>query len=192
MECEREHDYLLYLWGEMEEAERAAFVRHLEDCPACRRQVKQMEPLVESMRSMEAEALPGEVARRVSGLVEAGENRPRTVRFGTRRVLAVAASIVLVVGVSILWLSTLKKSAKPGRLVETTKPLLSDDDYIEALALVLISEPDEAGDVLSEAIEEVSYQIEELSEEIGDDFEPIEPSKSGLDTIGFYWGGAKS
>ena len=193
MDCDREHDYLLYLWDEMGQNERGAFIQHMEACPACRGQVEQLEPLVRSMRGMEVKALPEEVSRRVGGrLVEAGESRPRAVRFGTRRVLAVAASIVLVVGVSILWLSTLNRLSEPGGRGETTELLLSDDDYMDALALVVISEPEDAGDILTEAIEDVSYQIEELSQEIEDNFEPIEPSKSGLDKIEFYLRGAKS
>ena len=189
MDCDREHECLLYLWGEMEQSERAAFGLHLEKCPACKGQVEQLEPLVRSMRGMEVEKLPEEVARRVSGrLAEAGESRPRTVRFRTQRVLAAAASIVLVVGVGILWLNTLNKSPEPGgagpERVETTEPPLSDDDYVEALALVLISEPDDADDILTEAIEDVAYQIAELSQEIEEDFGPIEPSKSGPDEQG--------
>ena len=178
MDCEREHEYLPYLWGEMDPNERLAFVRHLEQCPACRGQVEQLEPLVQSMRCMEATELPEEVSRRVSGrLAEADESRFRTVLFRRRRVLAVAASIVLVVGVSILWLSTLNKSPEPQGQVETAELLLSGDDYAEALALVLISEPDDAYDTLTEAIEDVAYQITELSQDIEDDFEPIEPNK---------------
>ena len=189
MDCDREHECLLYLWGEMEQSERAAFGLHLEKCPACKGQVEQLEPLVRSMRGMEVEELPEEVARRVSGrLAEAGESRPRAVRFRTQRVLAAAASIVLVVGVGILWLNTLNKSPGPGgagpERVETTELLLSDDDYMEALALVLISEPADADDILTEAIEDVAYQIAELSQEIEEDFGPIEPSKSGPDEQG--------
>jgi len=189
MDCDREHECLLYLWGEMEQSERAAFGLHLEKCPACKGQVEQLEPLVRSMRGMEVEKLPEEVARRVSGrLAEAGESRPRAVRFRTQRVLAAAASIVLVVGVGILWLNTLNKSPEPGgagpERVETTEPPLSDDDYVEVLALVLISEPDDADDILTEAIEDVAYQIAELSQEIEEDFGPIEPSKSGPDEQG--------
>ena len=178
MNCKREHEYLLYLWGEMDQGERAAFVGHLEQCPACRGQVEELEPLVQSMRCMEAKELPEEVSRRVSSqLAEANENRSRAVRFGRRAVLAVAASIVLVVGVSILWLNSLNKSPGLGGRVETTKLALSGDDYVEALALVLISEPDNAYDTLTEAIEDVAYQITELSQDIEDDFEPIEPNK---------------
>ncbi len=189
MDCDREHECLLYLWGEMEQSERAAFGLHLEKCPACKGQVEQLEPLVRSMRGMEVEELPEEVARRIGcGLVEAGESRPRTVRFRTQRVLAAAASIVLVVGVGILWLNTLNKSPGPGgagpERVETTEPLLSDDDYVDALVLVLISEPEDADDILTEAIEDVAYQIAELSQEIEEDFGPIEPSKSGPDEQG--------
>ena len=197
MDCDREHECLLYLWGEMEQSERAAFGLHLEKCPACKGQVEQLEPLVRSMRGMEVEELPEEVARRVSGrLAEAGESRPRTVRFRTQRVLAAAASIVLVVGVGILWLNTLNKSPGPGgagpERVETTEPLLSDDEYVDALVLVLISEPEGRGedfaqteeDILAAAIEDVAYQIAELSQEIEEDFGPIEPSKSGPDEQG--------
>ncbi len=194
MKCEREHEYLLYLWEEMEDGERASFIRHLEECPACKGQVEQLEPLVGSMRSIEVKELPREVSRRVSNrLAEASESRPRTVRFRTRRMLAVAASIVLVVGVSILWLN---KSPGPGGVgseqVETSEPQLSDDDYVDALALVLISEPEGSEedfaqteeDILAAAIADVAYQIEELSQEIEDDSGPIElnkpaPSKQG-------------
>ncbi|MCK4850219.1 MAG: hypothetical protein KAT11_02655 [Phycisphaerae bacterium] len=204
MDCEREHECLLYLWGEMEQSERVAFVRHVEECPACRGQVESLGPLVQSMQGIEIEELPEEVARRVSGrLAEADESRPRAVRFRTQRVLAVAASIVLVVGVGILWLNTLNKSPGPGGLgaerVEATESLLSDDDYVDALVLVLISEPEGRGedfaqteeDILTAAIEDVAYQIEELSQEIEGDFGPIEPSKSGPDEQGSNRAGGK-
>ncbi len=189
MDCEREHDCLLHLWGEMEQSERAAFGLHLKKCPACKAQLESLGPLVQSMQGMEIEELPEEVAQRVSGrLLEAGESRPRAVRFRTQRVLAVAASIMLVVGVGILWLNTLSERAGPNgtgpERVETTEPLLSDDDYVEALALVLISEPADADDILTEAIEDVAYQIAELSQEIEEDFGPIEPSKSEPDEQG--------
>ena len=76
MKCEREHEYLLYLWEEMEDGERASFIRHLEECPACKGQVEQLEPLVGSMRSIEVKELPREVSRRVSNrLAEASESR---------------------------------------------------------------------------------------------------------------------
>ncbi len=191
MDCEREHECLLYLWGEMEQSERVAFVRHVEECPACKRQIEQLEPLVRSMRGTELAELPEEVARRVSGrLAEADESRPRAVRFRTQRVLAAAASIVLVVGVGILWLNALSKPAGPSgagpERVETTEPLLSDDDYVDALVLVLISEPEGRGedfaqteeDILTAAIEDVASQIAELSQEIEGDFGPIEPNKA--------------
>ena len=71
---------------------------------------------------------------------------------------------------------TVNKSPRPGRQVETAEILLSGDDYVEALVLVLISEPDDAYDSLTEAIEDVAYQITELSQDIEDDFEPIEPN----------------
>ncbi len=192
MDCDREHECLLYLWGEMEQSERAAFGLHLAKCPACKGQVEQLEPLVWSMRGMEVEELPEEVARRVSGrLAEAGESRPRAVRFRMQRVLAAAASIVLVVGVGIVWLNTLNKSPGPtgagAELVE-----ISDDEYIDALVLVLISEPEGRGedfaqtgeDILAAAIEDVAYRIEELSQELEEDFGPIEPSKSEPDEQG--------
>ena len=195
MDCEREQECLLYLWGEMEESERVGFVGHMEECPACRGQVEALGPLVRSMRGMEVEELPEEVARRIRGeLVEAGENQPSRAWLGPQGVLAVAASIVLVVGVGILWLNTLSKSAGPGGFgaerVEATEPLLSEDEYMDALVLVLISEgrgedfAETEEDILAAAIEDVAYQIVELSQEVEEDFGPIEPSKSEPDEQG--------
>jgi len=184
MDCEREHECLLYLWGEIQQSQRVAFVRHLAQCPACKGQVEALGPLVRAMRDTQLIQLPEEVARSVSTrLAEDAETRPRTVRFQPQRLLAAAASIVLLVGVAILWLNTLNKSPEPaGTGVQRVE--ISDDEYIDALALVLISEPADADDILTQAIEDVAYQIAELSQEIDQDSGPIEPSKSGPDEQG--------
>ena len=179
MNCEHEHKYLLYLWSEMDQPERAAFVHHLGECSACKGQVEQLESLVRSMQDVQIQELPQDVAQRVRGVLDqADKTAPPGLRITPRQILAVAASIVLLVGVSILWLSKPPglEGVGPER-VETTDPLLSDDDYIDALALVLISEPDDAGDLLTEAIEDVAYQIAELTQEIEDDLEPVEPNQ---------------
>ena len=186
MACEREQECLLYLWGEMAEGQSRDFSLHLEQCPACKGQVEAFEPLLRSMQGMAIEELPEEVAQRISSrLAEVVERRPRRVRFGPQRILAVAASIVVLVGAGILWQSITDRSPGSRALrVEETEPLLSDDEYLDALALVLISEPADAGDILTEAIEDVAYQIDELTQEIEDDFGPIEPSEAAPDKQG--------
>ena len=181
MGCDREQECLLYLWGEMDEGQSRDFSLHLQQCPVCKGQVEAFEPLVRSMQSVAIKELPEEVAQRISGrLAKVGERRARRVRFGPQRVVAVAASIILVVGIGLLWQRAVNRPAEPGTPGgQEIELLLSDDDYVEALALVLINEPSDPDDILSQAIEDVGYQIEMLSKEIEEQLGPMEPNKGG-------------
>ncbi len=184
MDCEREHECLLYLWAEMTAGRSRDFSVHLEQCPICKGQVEALGPLVRSMRAMEIEELPEALARRISEqLAERRENQPIRAWFGPQRVLAVAASIVLLLGVGILWLNSLNISSRPAELTEATEAGISDEEYVDAMVLILIAEPQGFGEDIDQAeqdiqtgIEDVAYQIEELLQEIEQDSGAPEPS----------------
>lgn len=181
MACNREQEYLLYLWGEMEEDQLKSFTLHLHHCPACKEQIERLGPVVGSMRSVEVQELPEAVAGRIRPrLTSIIEPRPRALRFSAQKMLAVAASITFFAGVGLIWQNAANNPADPRTLRrEQTQLILSDDDYVEALALVLIDEPTDPGDILTQAIEDVGYEIELLSQEIQDQSEPMAPSKDG-------------
>lgn len=179
MACDHKQDYLLYIWGEMEEAQLKKFTLHLHHCPACKEQIEALRPFVRSMQSIEPQNLPEAVAQRIRPqLTNVSEPQPRTLPFSPKTLLALAASITVIAGIGLVWQNA---ANIPGgtRIPPTqeTQLLLSDDEYVEALALVLIDEPTDPSDILSQAIEDVSYEIELLSQEIQDQSEPAEPSK---------------
>ncbi len=184
MVCEREHECLLYLWTEMGPVQSRDFSVHLEQCPTCKGQVEALGPLVRSMQAVEIEELPESLARRISGrLAQGRENHPIRAWLEPQRVLAVAASIVLLLGIGILWLSSLNISSGPAKLAEATEEGISDEEYVDAMVLVLIAEPqgseeniDQAEQDIQTGIEDVTYQIEELLQEIEQDLGPLEPN----------------
>ena len=184
MDCEREHECLLYLWSEMEPGQSRDFSVHLEQCPTCKGQVEALGPLVHSMQAMEIKELPEALARHIGEqLAEGRDNQRIRAWFGPQRVLAVAASMVLLLGIGILWLSSLNISSGPVELAKATEADISDEEYVDAMVLVLIAEPQGFGEDLDQAeqdiqtgIEDVTYQIEELLQEIEQDLGPLEPN----------------
>ena len=183
MKCEQEEQCLLYLWGEMTPSDSQAFAQHLDKCPVCKGRVARLEPLVRSMQSIGYEELPLELAQRIkTSLTGASEAQPVSLWFMPRRVLAVAASILLIVGVGVFWKAMLNRTQQlPGAAddyvrLKKTEPL-TEDDYVEALALVWISEPEQANgtptdsdDILVTEIRGVAAQIESLLQEV--EYEP--------------------
>ena len=184
MKCDQTEQCLLYLWGEMAESESKAFAEHLAGCAACKSEVDQLQPIVRSMKTVQPEQLPENIAVRLRDhLAKAVEARPAKLWFTPRRVLAAAASIILVVSAGILWQTTLNRKPYPmsreGQGVAAAEPVLGEDDYIEALALVWIDDlqdPDEAtadgDDVFAAEIEDVSVRIESMLQEVEQELAP--------------------
>jgi len=185
MKCEQEEQCLLYLWGEMTPSDSRAFAQHLEKCPACRDQVAYLEPLVRAMQGIRPEELPVELAQRIgTRLTKASEAQPVKLWFTPRRVLAVAASILLIVGVGVFWKAVLNRTEHlPSSTAKYVKAEpLTEDDYVEALALAWISEPEQANgtstdsdDTFATEIQDMAAQIESLLQKV--EYKPA-PDKS--------------
>lgn len=188
MNCEREHECLEYLWGEMEPGRSRDFSLHLESCPTCKAQIEAFGPLVDSMGAVQIEELPERLARRVEGEL-AGRREDRASRSWRepRRLLGVAASIVLLVGIGVLWLNSLNISSDPvgtgSKLTIASEAEISDEEYVDAMVLVLIDETQGSEEDIGQGeedieteIAEVAYQIEELLQEIEQDIGPLEPN----------------
>ena len=185
MKCEQEEQCLLYLWGEMTASDSQVFAQHLEKCPACRGQVAQLEPLVRSMQSLGPEELPANLAQRIRiRLTKASEAQPVKLWFTPRRVLAAAASILVIVGVGVFWKAVLNRTEPlPSSIARYVKAEpLTEDDYVEALALAWISEPEQANgtstdsdDTFATEIQDMAAQIESLLQKV--EYKPA-PDKS--------------
>lgn len=194
MDCEREHDCLLHLWGEMPPEQATAFKDHLAQCSSCREQVEGLEPLVRSMQDMKPQDLPEETAQRIrSRLKQSLAVGPSRLRIGHRRVLAVAASVLLILGVGILWrllLNEIQQLPDSGgdhveaRAIRT----LSENDYVEAFALLWISEPEQidqtlnvSDDGLALELEDIATGIESLLEEVESELSPADSDNGSND-----------
>ena len=197
MTCEREHDCLLHLWGEMPPEQATAFKEHLAQCPSCKEQIQQFEPLVRSMQEIKTQDLPEETAQRIrTRLNHSLAAEPSRLRIRPRRVLAVAASILLILGVGVLW-RLLLNGTEPledstGDYVEAGAiGTLTENDYVEAFALVWISGPEQidqtlnvSDDGLTLELEEVATGIESLLQEVESELSPADSDNDSDDTEG--------
>ncbi len=179
MNCDRTQQCMLYLWGEMTAGESQAFAEHLRQCSVCKAQVEQLAPLVRSMQTVEPEPLPEGLAERVrTRLSSSTRSHPRRLWITPRRIAAVAASILLILGLSVMWQLTLNRTDSTGvQIVDT----LTEQEYVEALALVWVSESELSGryssdsaDSLAADIEDVAADIEYLLQQVDDTLAPTD------------------
>ena len=196
MDCDKTEQSLLYLWGEMSASESAAFAEHLNQCPACKAEVEQLEPLVRSMQSLESEQLPDDLAQRIrTRLSSSAQAHPRRLRITPRRSLAVAASILLILGLGVMWRLMLNETQPSTNSAgEYAADTLTDQDYVEALALVWISESDyaqgvsnDSEDSLTAEIEDAAANIEYLLQEVDDTLVPTESDQEPNGAKGSHW-----
>ena len=184
MNCDQDQKSLLYLWGEMTPSESQAFAEHLAECPACSKQVADLKPFVRAMQSVEPEELPHELTQRIKDrLADALQAQPHRIWLTPRRSLAVAASILLIVGLSLLFKTTLDRTQRspspPKGSTRTQEIALTEEDYVEALALVWIAEPqqdvtssDDPDDILAAQLEDLTASIDSLLQEVDQDLTP--------------------
>ncbi len=89
-----------------------------------------------------------------------------------------AASILLILGLSVMWQLTLNRTDSTGvQIVDT----LTEQEYVEALALVWVSESELSGryssdsaDSLAADIEDVAADIEYLLQQVDDTLAPTD------------------
>ena len=193
MDCDRTEQCLLYLWAEMDPEESRAFAGHLRECPACRDELARLEPLVSALRKMESVELPPVLVERIKPhLVEAVRGGSPRLRLWSPKILAVAASVLVILGVSVLWKLLLTDSSKLPVLPQVTVPSLTDEDYLGALALVMIMDESEdasqdwadADDVLAAEIGELAEEIESLWAEVDQDLSPNDSNSEPADEQG--------
>jgi hypothetical protein len=118
MNCDRASENIsAYLDGELPPEEAAEVRAHLDDCPVCLAAERDLRALRGLLGSLPERAAPTELADQVQRHVAepgSGRQRPdgtaaggRHVRRSVSRVLALAATLVLAVGVGVLaWLGT--------------------------------------------------------------------------------------
>ena len=188
MNCDKTQQCMLYLWGEMTADDSQTFAQHLNQCPACKAEVEQLEPLVRSMQAIELEQLPEGLAERVRTRLDRSPAHPRRLRITPRRGLAVAASILLLLGLSTMWRLMFNGTQPPISPVAQT---LTEDDYVEALALVWISEPQQSDststtsdDTLATELEDIAVGIESLLQEVEYELSPDASGSGTNDTQG--------
>jgi predicted anti-sigma-YlaC factor YlaD len=97
MSCFNAENIYRYLDGELDQAERRDFERHVDACPKCRRAVEERRLLTEAAGSLPALELPADFSARVMARLE----RPRVTVFGWLAISAgsFASVVMLVVGV---------------------------------------------------------------------------------------------
>jgi len=95
-----------YIDGMLDPEHATSFRAHLDECPACRRDLAAMEKTVALVRSMKLVAPPADLMPSVHARLEAG-GKPRASLWPMKvfqPVLAIAAGLVLVVGIGAYFL----------------------------------------------------------------------------------------
>jgi hypothetical protein len=102
--CEFAHDDGAYVLGALAPAERAAYERHLADCPSCREAVAEVAALPGLLGRLDPAGLerfpppaPAAGADRVPALLAEARQRRRRERWATRRRYALTALVAAVV-----------------------------------------------------------------------------------------------
>ena len=172
MTCDYQEQYLLYLWGEMDADQARAFAEHLERCPSCQALIDQHGPLAQSIRQIQPEPLEAEFAARINARLNAAAHASESGSwFGAKRVLAVAASILLLVGGAMVFQNLLQSPKQPkddlGNTTAEAVFIIEGDENGE-LTLAIIDELStmDADDFLSVQIDSVASDIDDLLEEI--------------------------
>lgn len=172
MACDYQEQYLLYLWGEMDAEQARDFAEHLEKCPACQAPIDQHGPMARSVRQIEPEPLEAEFAARINARLAAAAHASEPGSwFGAKRVLAIAASILLLVGGATVFQDLLgpPKQPKGGLGITMGEDVITiEGDENGELAWAIVDElaAMDADDFLSVQIDSVASDIDALLEEI--------------------------
>ncbi|NIA07034.1 MAG: hypothetical protein GWP14_05270, partial [Actinobacteria bacterium] len=106
-----------------------------------------------------------------------------------RRAVAVAASILLILGLSVMWRLMLNRTqqlpdSSGGQIVDT----LTEEDYVEALALVWVSESESSeGSLIDAEIEDIGAAVEHLLQQVDENSVPVDSDGQPNSTQGWYW-----
>ena len=187
MTCKRQDQLVLYLWDELEPSQMADFKEHLEQCPLCREQIEILAPLVGSMQSVKSQEMPTETAQRIGvRLEQAASSRSSGLRITPLRVLATAASIALVVGLTI-WFSNgpNNMSGSSENLAQQTNATVTDDDDLEDLALAIADDLETFDLQLSGHTSALAGELYDLAEQVDSLWQQLEsesPQEESLDS----------
>lgn len=185
MSCNREKQYLLYFWGEMDVDQARDFTEHLDKCPACQARLARLEPLLQAMREIQPQPLDAELASRINDrLAKAAQPHQPKFLLKPRRLLAAAASIVLLLAASIVFQNLLGPQQRPsdgvaGITGEEVFIIQGDEDDQLALAIIDELATMDADDFMSAQINNVADKIDALWEDIKSDFNPNGSSEDG-------------
>lgn len=177
MNCDQTQNCMLYLWGEMTAEESAGFVEHLSECPVCKAEVEQLRPVIRSMQAVAPEQVPQDVTERIrTRLSRSIQEQPRKLWITPRRALAAAAAILLILGLGVMWRLILGPAEQlPAINGGQVADSLTEEDYVEALALVWVSESEPEEDSLIDAeIEDIAADIKYLFEQVDGNSVPID------------------
>ena len=170
MTCDYQEQYLLYLWGEMDADQARAFAEHLERCPSCQALIDQHAPLAQSISQIQPEPLEAEFAARVNARFKAANHATETGSwFGAKKILAVAASILLLVGGAMIFQNLLGPLEMPkSNLAGTGDVYTIEGDENGDLTLAIMDElaAIDTDDLLFIQIDSVANDIDALSEEM--------------------------
>ncbi len=170
MTCDYQEQYLLCLWGEMDADQVRAFTEHLEQCPSCRTLIDQHAPLAQSISEIRPEPLEAEFAARVNARLRAANHATESGSwFGAKKILAVAASILLLVGGAMLFQNLLGPLERPkSDLAGTGDVYTIEGDENGDLTLAIMDElaAIDTGNLLFIQIDSVANDIDVLSEEM--------------------------
>lgn len=167
MTCDQRDKCLLYLWDEMDTEQLKAFTAHLSQCPACRQETEQLKSLVGTLREIGLPSIPQSIIERIrQRLTPPAETPARRLWLGPRGMLAVAASVLLVAGIALLWINFLPSSNAPDQPKQVANNTVADETA-GTMAILSILDDEltaEIGQLAGEVesfLEETSYGIED-------------------------------
>ncbi len=159
--CPREEEVARLLFEDLPEDRRRELERHLETCLICRREMERLEQTVQRLREWPDAAVPAHF------LVPAPGRGPVSafVRLSPPWRAAVAASLLLMVGLAAAWLADLKVSAQDGALTLQWNVAERQAERLEALRDDLAARLDERLDQQRrELLTEVRTELASLEE----------------------------
>ena len=187
MDCPKIELCQLYLWGEMSAEQAQAFASHLQECSLCRDELARLESVVGSLQKLQPEEVPQALAEQISQRLAAADrfSSPR-LRLSLPKVLAIAASILVILGATVLWRKMLTGAPELPSGPKVKAAAFIDEDSLLALVLVM-DEPEAAEPELTDPDEIISAEIEDLAGQIGELLEDIESELAPAETRRLLW-----
>jgi TolA-binding protein len=128
MDCKQADNLMIdFLYGELEPGDRAAFEKHLQDCPEHAREVDKLRGVLNLVRAQEPEEVPEAISARI--MANARASMPRKAKpapffsliWNPVAAAAVLAVVVVTVGLATYFTSDTGPVEEPA--LEATKPL---------------------------------------------------------------------